>query len=416
MILEYLYSVLKTGDKSIFELPDKYFGKHRSIVSFIRLHHGKYNKYPEISTIEAKFRVELPSNNEPVSYWITELKERYHKTVLDTAVLKIAKNPSKGVELLQGAYKELIDEDDAVRVSNYSEDAAKSYERYEERKSTNGVTYLSTGDPELDKYTYGYRRGDLWIYAGYEKVGKSFELLRAANNVSKISYKKLPDKPIIFISCEVPAEEFYGRLDCMNAKIPYSDYEAGTLSEKNEKKLKQWSKKSRLLAKQRKLLIFDGVDFLNQVENYIVLYSPAILFIDSVHLLAKSLEWRDLYEVSINLKKMARRTGVPIIITMHANMKEGDSINKITSEVFSYFKAGRDVDFAFVLYKDEQMTLNNELGKVCVSARRGVKFVDIQEQNWTTMEVKRSVIEEYSVFMAGLSAGGDDDDGKGLYN
>lgn len=409
--LKLIYSVIKEESRDVlYNIKKAYMGTDAPMVSFIKMYLIKHKEFPAIEVVEDKFKIELPTNKGKASHWLEELKEKYKSKVIDNAIRSLAKDKGNGVQHLQQALLEIASEEERDVVA-YNEAATKRIEEYQERVKAGGVTYLSTGSPELDEFTYGLRPGDFWLLAGYEKSGKSFRMLRMANRIDKIISKYFPndDRGILFVSCEVDKSEFHGRLDCINAKIPYDKFESGQLSPKQETKLYNWLKKAERLHKNGKsrLTIVDDLTNINQVETYIDLYNPAVMFIDSAHILAESFEYRELLKMSANFKNKARVSKVPIIASTHTNLKEGDGLDKINGKAFANFRAGRDPDFAFVMWADEEMAIRDERGIYAYSVRRAEKFIEIFSTNWNNMSENLIAMQSYTDY---VSDSGDEDD------
>jgi len=406
MFEKFLYAVIIEGNIDLLiKCKDVYFSKkHLKAVKFIKKYFAEYKKYPDVEDIDEETGIYIEETDSTADYYYKKIKEAYKASVTDDLIRKLAKGETETISLLQNTVQNLTKETDK-KIEWYGEDIKSREEAYQERKeSIGGVTYLTTGDPEMDMFTYGIKETDFWLIAGYEKVGKSFEVLRMAHNIAlKVHeyFEEDDDRGVLFITCETGAEEFYDRVDAIGAKISYARYMAGELKDKEDGKRKRFLKKIHKKRKEStyKLLIVDDVFTMDDIEKYILLLNPAVVIADSVQLLAKSIDWKDLTQMARELKNMARRLSTPIIATSHANLKDGDSVEKINIHSFSYFKGARDPDFAFVMFKDENMKTLGQTGMVCVGARRAEPFVKIWETNWSNMQTKTTILKKVRDFV-----------------
>ena len=409
LALKLLYAAIIEQDFKVLSQVTKAYAKDDyDKFAFVKFYYAKHGCFPDIALVEDKFSIQLPQNTGKANYWFGELKDKYRTTVVDNVIRSMAKNRADSVDIMRKALITISMQEDRSVVA-YNADTKERKLRYLEKKKAQGVTYLSTGDSLLDSFTYGYRPGDFWLLAGYEKSGKSFKLLQWANNTDKIISQFFSDRGILFVSCEVEKSEFEGRLDCINAEIPYDKFELGSLSLQQEAKYYRWLKKAEDLYKsgRSRLVIVDDLGSIDDVFSYIEVYNPAVVFIDSVHLLAKSLEYKDLLAITGKIKSVARLSKVPIIATTHTNLKEGDGLDKINSRAFANFRAGRDPDFTFVMFSDKDMVARGEMGVYTNNVRRAKKFVEIYRQNWHNMQEERVLLQSYDDYISIT----DDDDG-----
>jgi len=405
MINRLLYALINNKDHVVLaRCSDKYFHEEdKKKIKFLKEYYAKYKDFPDKDDFETKFKIELESNTSSTEYFLDELKQKYKKSAKDDIIRMLAKaKVGDELKILQDGTLAMYDEEVDREISWYGEDIEKRREEYKKKKESEGITYISTGNDELDKFTYGIKDTDFWLLAGFEKVGKSFKVLRMAHKIAMCLHKYVEKRGVLFVSCEVNKDEFYDRIDSMGAKLPYGKLMGGTLDDSEEKLLERWYRVLEKLQKieKYKLIIVDDVFTLEDLLMYIALLNPALVIVDSFHLLAKSYEWKDLIAFAGELKKIARMKKIPIIGTTHANLKEGDSLEELTSHTFSYFKGARDPDFAFIMYKDKQMEIQDEVGTVCVAARRGVPFVEVEKINWMDMSSRTIALMSKKEYLA----------------
>jgi len=93
---------------------------------------------------------------------------------------------------------------------------------------------LEVGWKALDNATNGFKRQTLNLIIGEVNKGKSTMLLNMARGMHEKGYN------VIFFSFEMPMFQVKARYIASRLRLPYNDIVAGTLDEKQEKRLKNW--------------------------------------------------------------------------------------------------------------------------------------------------------------------------------
>lgn len=320
MLYKFLFSVLETGDKeTLFKVKDIYVApKDQPILEFTKDFCANHNKLPDLSTVEDKFNITLTDNTETADYWYSEILSKYQEHIVEQAVVASAKNKSKAIDLFQQAIVD-YNVDIGGKVHDYSDGSMRSKE-YDKRKINGGITYLSTGAAELDTFSLGYKRADLWTIGGREGIGKSWYLLRMAEWLDQDLLDKGINKTVLIVSGEMGAEELAERLDAIRCELSYARLSKADLTKGQERKYKRY-----LSSFESNIKIVDSFDNLKDVQYYINIYRPAIVFIDGSHLLAKSYDWTEIARVTADMKKMTRNNKVPIVNTTHLKADKGKS-------------------------------------------------------------------------------------------
>lgn len=299
-----------------------------------------------------------------------------------------------------------------------------------------GVTFLPTGYPIFDEITQGYEKGRYWLIGGVEGLGKTWLLLYLAHALNMLLIDKdgderakaiLPKRPVLFISGEVPREELLQRLDCIGAGISYSKFIKGytrksrlandllgelhgeedknffnqlpessyaqKMSDVPEQvrlmnyypKLLEWVYKSENLYDKNRteqdrvsssnFMIVDDCVSLSGIEAYIDKFDPSVVFVDGIQLFAKGRDWKDMLDIAIELKKLAKKKKCHIVATSHLKTKVTD-IQDVNEDVFAYFKGSRDADDTFVLFQSHDQVISNELTLCPAKGRREGAGVD----------------------------------------
>lgn len=173
LIESFLFSVIENDDANVlFKVKDTFVApKERPYIDFVKDFYANYKKLPDLTTVEAKFNIQLQDNTEKPDYWYKEIVDKYQEYVIEQAVLGSAKNKKKAIDIMQQAIVDYNVDVDA-QIIDYA-DGKKRAKSYDARKGSGGITYLSTGNADLDMFSSGYKRADLWTIGGREGAGKA---------------------------------------------------------------------------------------------------------------------------------------------------------------------------------------------------------------------------------------------------
>lgn len=377
LIENLLYSAIEQNDvDTVFKVKDRFLQiKEIKYIEFVRDFYTQYGKLPDRTTVESKFNITLNKNNEKADYWFQEILSSYKTILIEEAIKSSAKSKSKAPDIFQQALIDLNVDNETV-VHSYA-DGKRRAQDYKTRKGTKGITYLSTGSDEIDSFSNGYKKADLWTIGGRESAGKSWFLLRMANWLDLILIKNNIKKPILIISGEMEAIELEERLDSIRCKISYLRLSKGELLSGEERRYLRY-----LDSAYSNIKIIDTFDGLKDIDRFAVIYQPAIIFIDGSHLLASSYDWVDIARVTANMKKMTRNRKIPVVNTTHLKADKGNTANGGGLDDFAYTKGyTRDSDIVGVMYASDIMTLNNQIGLDWVKVRRANRTQIVYEND-----------------------------------
>ena len=153
-----LYSIISESDlTTLGKVKDLYLPKNDlTIFEFIRTYHLRYNKFPDILTVEQKFKIQLPVTTDKPEFWLDEVVLRYKDNLLSGAVIDAAKNKDSALKIFQDtilAYN--VDVGNKVTLLS---DTSADMTRYAELKLSGGITYTSTGSADIDDLSLGFKR------------------------------------------------------------------------------------------------------------------------------------------------------------------------------------------------------------------------------------------------------------------
>lgn len=367
--LRLLFSAIDQQDREglFSSRPHLFEPKARPILIFVKDFFLKYGDWPDIDTVEDKFKVTLEANNEPVKHWISELTERYRKKVIENAIIDAAGKKGDPVQIFQKALERYhhTGNEDGTRM--YKDVGPDRFGRYEDVKKKGGIAYLSTGSDDVDMVSMGYRRSDLWTLAGGEGSGKTFLLLYMSYYLDLVLQGDGSDQDILFVTMEMDIEECEERMDSIRFHLPYGKFIRGQLSNKQEVAYRKG-----LANLQSNIRFVDGVDTVDDLASYIDVYQPAAVFLDGTHLLSKSYDWQDMAKVTATLKRLTRTKHVPIINTTHLKSERGGDEKGGSNDDVAYSKGfARDSDIVGILFANDAMRDASQFGIHWTKIRRG---------------------------------------------
>lgn len=380
-----LYSSITEGNSEIiFKVKDEFVQpKDRAMLDFVKDYYAQYNKLPDVPTVEGKFSIQLVSNTGTSDYWFREIVAKYQEWVIEQAIIGSAKNKKKAIDLFQQAIVDFNVDTDA-KITDYS-DGTNRLAEYTKRKGTGGITYLPTNVPEVDNFSLGYKRADLWTLGGREGAGKSWKLLHFATMLDYYLLDQNIQKNILIVSGEMDSMELEERLDSLRCNLSYARLSKGSLSPIEERKYRNYLSGSF----ESNIKIVDSFDNLKDIEYFMTLYRPAMCFIDGSHLLSSSYEWTDIAKVTAGMKRMTRNKKIPIFNTTHLKAEKGKSGKGGDLDDFAYTKGyTRDSDIVGVMFANDIMEVENKVGIDWVKVRRGDRTQMVYEHNYDKNEVK----------------------------
>lgn len=387
-----LAAIQEESVESILEVPESHFvGSEEKLLEFTKDYFTKYSKLPTLGVLDDKF-LELTKVTGTAKYYKSELVNRYIYTSLGSGIPKIIKglkeDPILSLEKLRGVISDL---ELSVIISEdmpYNESVMDRYKEYKKRlKTTDGVTYISTGDSLMDSITFGIRKNDLWTYGGRSGTKKTWWIVEFAIKCSQ----RLPDTlgPALLITNEIGLEEMGERIDAIRFKLGYKRLMSGKLSPIERKRYAFGAK--RLTGKASKLVVIFNCSTLEDLRYKIRLYNPAVVFLDGSYLMEPYMEegMKKTTFITRNLKAIAKDLNTPIINTTQLRKGTGKkaSTDLLTGQdQFFYGSYIQDSDFAIAGYIEPDMMYRQEVGLDFVKARRIEHVQLIWASNLESME------------------------------
>ena len=365
--------------------------QHNTIMEYYKDH----GELMGVRTFCDMYKLEAREADSRPVFYLNLLKERFIFSMLSDKIPEIVRglksDPRKKLSDLQSIVATLSV--DAVESNDvlYSEDTERRVADYEERMKCLGVTYLSTGSPDLDMLTYGYRKQDLITIGGRAGSGKSWMLVYMAHLLEYVLKEQAEMGnsfgDILFITNEMGEEEIMERLDCIRFRLPYERFMKGTLTEKE--KQRYYRGLNKLKKNKSKIRIVYSCQTIDELSTYIGLYHPCAVFLDGSYLMEGKMQegWEKIAFITRNLKRIGKSFKVPIINTTQLKRGSGKGSSKGLDgqDDFAYGNSySQDSDIAIRMFQDPDMRFHDLVGCEIVKGRRVASGTTFMFENCLT--------------------------------
>lgn len=366
-------------------------GEEIPMYNFITGYFKEYGKLPSLKLFKGKFSLRDVDVEDEAEYFIDELRDRYIYVNLVDKVPKIIKDAKKSstdsLVKLRDLLSELSSTGKDTELTSYGDKGADRFTEYEERIVSGGITYLPTGDKFLDALTFGYKASDLITIGGRPGTKKTWILIYMALSLNKILGDYLKDRPILFVSNEIGVSELLDRMDCMQYKLPYTQFLKGDLDARSHSRYERGLKSKKV----SNIQITTKCRLLSDLELLVKLYNPSAIFLDGSYLMEPkmSVGWEKVTFITQNLKALALSNGCPIINTTQSRRRSasGGSSKAPKTAVaaqddFAFADSySQDSDLAMLLYPKEDSAWTNEIAGIVAKGRS----IDITKSNFKVM-------------------------------
>jgi len=230
------------------------------------------------------------------------------------------------------------------------------------KKNTGLLTGLDTGFNDINEYTLGLQKEELYIIAGRPSMGKSAFALNIAMNVCKND----PSKHVAIFSLEMGVEQLVGRMLSAEAHVQSTKIRTGDLSPGEWEQLSLASSK---LSKHRILFDDSGTVKITDLRQKCRKLSQEgkldLVIIDYLQLLSASNpnpnRVQEVSEISRTLKEMARELKIPVIALSQLSRRVESRPDKtpIMADLRESGSIEQDADVVIFLYRDDYYNQNS---------------------------------------------------------
>lgn len=294
-------------------------------------------------------------------------------------------DPEKAVEFIQKELKELNRSSRVSRDVVLSESMKGAVNDYMTRKNQEGYLGIPYPWEVLNEETGGMLAQQFIVFFGRPKSMKTWVMLHCATNAYNYHNRR-----VLIYTREMSEEQMRDRCICLLIGAPYSAYRRGTLHkfpsrfggtmedrfielaemiQEDEKICRKESgyNKGLIITSDRDDPKGGGVEGIRQKARD---WQPDLICVDGIYLLRndrsgkRSVDWKEQYAISQDLKDVAQECMVPLIGTTQANRDGKDNFSE-GSEDFSFADSvGMDTDLSMRLMK--KRTENPDVNKLAV--------------------------------------------------
>jgi replicative DNA helicase len=309
----------------------------------------EHGAVPTVRRLKRDFpRFGLSEVPEPWSSLTSEMRHLHDLAVIEETLAEVVemyddRDPLKLQEALEGIkstlHKTLTDLESSVpnmKDTNLAETGDERWERYEAlRNRTNDLLGIQSGFAKLDRALQGFQQGQLIVFVGPPKAGKSTMMLLAA-----LAAHKLHKRPLL-IGFEMSNEEQEQRIDAITANVSHHRLRGGKLTEEERKKLSRQLKTWEIM--EDFVLSNDTMSTttLTGIEAKVEKYDPDILIVDGMYMMQdengeKPGSPQAMTNLTRGFKRMAQNKNIPIIITTQVLEWKMDKKIGITANSVGY--------------------------------------------------------------------------------
>lgn len=366
--------VLREGfDPSLLNAP-----LERSIYQFVKYHHGQSGQVPKLSVLKEeypKYNFTLPETT--IEYCVDKLKWRYKKNNLSDIVIELAQHvedPDLAFEMLSGRMRDVEQATLSTQTVWSGDDYAMFLNDIQTSIVEGGYKGVTTGFPEVDKYTGGIRKGHAVYILARPKRQKTFTCLNAFLGMVKDG-----EEPYLS-TLELTRDEIILRLGCMLTGYPWDKAQRGEMMPQD---FKLFTTAFKDLREQYGQYWIEMPPLGERTVNALKLRADKVgagpLIVSQFKYVNGS---KDYYrnpfdesaEVAVDLKRAATAQGEerPILIEAQFN-RGGDTMEEL--EDFDAGKVGltdmipQSADGLFGLFQNKDMRLNNNVEFGILEAR-----------------------------------------------
>jgi replicative DNA helicase len=327
-----------------------FFEEHGEVFQTIVSHYKKYKSVPEHETLQKAFpNFQFYEGAEPLQFFIDKLKEQYKKKLFNTELPKVAELLSTDIDAAEKTLQKLLSTTRVAIKSGSTLDARNSADTmiaaYERREESLGVDGYSTSWPYLDALTCGYHGGELIIWMGKAKKGKSWMETWEFHHIWKNH-----EVPCLYITKEMDKLAIRQRFDAIDNYLSLDAIRRGQMTA--EQKVKYYARLHEIDEKIESGRMpsfgihgFDLTDgssgvsaIIPHVEEY--LGDGGALFVDGMYLIPDDkgeAEWRGIVNVAMDLKILAQTYNIPVIVTTQQSMEDKSDIPRLENAAYGKY-------------------------------------------------------------------------------
>lgn len=338
------------------------------VFNYIQRYFQEYKGIPSRDALLQSFpQFEFTDYQEPLEYFIDEVKESHRRFVLEENLQKIANIYVNDTKKAEAALRETLSKLQLTGTSHKDVDVVASADdivaNYIKKKEGPTVNGVPSGWEAMDYQTLGYQKEDFVVLVGKKYMGKSWLLIDQAAKAM------LHGEKVLFNTNEMSSEAVIRRLASIYASVPFNSLRRGELTHIEEERFKRKMEELKK-SSHRFVIAREGIYTIADMEQKAIEVDATIIFADSVYLYnADSETSRNTSEpsrraeVSRKCKNVARNLGVPFIVSVQAGRKktQGKDGPPDLDDIEWSNSFSQDADTVFFVTKDE---VDKQLGRM----------------------------------------------------
>lgn len=251
------------------------------------------------------------------------------------------------------------------------------------------VTGLTTGYPNINKYTQGFQKGEVTIVAARPSVGKT---ALALNFAYRVATRK--NIPVAIFSLEMSAESLVKRLIAASSNVAMQKINTGALNDIERAKIKNALKEVGnapiYIDDSSKIRLMDIVAKSRQLQSK----HPdlGLIIIDYLGLVQTenkssnaNARQEEVRMISLTIKNLARELKLPIVLIsqLSRDVEKRDSKKPMMSDLRDSGSIEQDADVIMLLYREDYYSKygnkKNDPGKKNVKDLSGSERMDLMK-------------------------------------
>ena len=341
----------------------------------------KLKPYSKDSTLlSTTYLVDLTQNcpvSQNIEYYAGIVRLNYYRRKIILACQNTIKNASSFegdidsyIEGLEKEFLSISNKFDKGGIVPWKDVVSSTIKELEEKiVQDSNVTGVPTGFIDLDNHLGGFQKGDLIIVAARPGMGKTAFALNCATNAAK------QGKSVAIFTLEMRKEELMMRVLASEARLDSSRLRRGDLSEQEEDLL---AHSARQVYNINSNIGIDDTPSITMMElrsrcrRFKKEFGLDFVVIDYLQLIGTSsvrkndTREREISEISMSLKAMAKELEVPVMALAQLN-RGPDLRNDKRPKISDLRESGsieQDADLIMFLYRDEYYNPQSEDGGV----------------------------------------------------
>lgn len=297
--------------------------------TFIRDYFDRYKEMPTLDVVASEgFQLPRPRRSASSEYWLDTLKRRFAYTKVDEKHPRLVQAmSSQNTDEMLVVLREMVAEASIAvgseRYTTLRDEVSAVREDYLWARANPGLRGIPSGWPTLDLATMGFMGGDVIVLAGRPSMGKSYLLLEMVNSAY------LDGNASALVSMEMTTTQMVRRWVGRRSGFNPNLIRDGGLSTYSHEELLSVIAEMENNETPIYMLAGDMRKSVSGIEAMVMEFAPKILFVDAAYLLTPSgrkagyiSKWESISEVICELKQIAIRYDIPVVISVQFNRNQ----------------------------------------------------------------------------------------------